>query len=195
MFRAIKMYIRSPGGNDSQPSTIRVFSYKNFFEKNYIAECCLDVSVNKSTFYIWILCILGRYDAVLLSMPPFRGWGLLFLPFTRVILDVRDGWSIAMGSGYGGNLPPKPFKAKIARLVEKFAIRRSFVSITCTKGLQEYLQNVSGRQVLLVPNGVACDDLDLILNIKHNVTKVNFSDELIFCCAGQFSEYGKIKVE
>lgn len=192
----MKLYIRHPGGSSSQPSSARVAAYKDFFESNGIAECFWDIEKKKSNFQIWIDCILGRYDAVLLSMPPFRGWGLLFLPFTRVILDIRDGWSIAMGSGYGGNLPPKPFKAKIARFVEKYATRRSFVTITCTKGLQEYLQKISGCQVLLVPNGLAGQDFDLISNFKKNNTvKKNSSEELIFCCAGQFSEYGKSKVE
>lgn len=190
----MKIYIRHPGGDASKPSSARIAAYKSFFEKSHCVDFFLDLSKQKSLFRVWIDCLFGRYDFVLLSMPPFSGWFFFFLPFTHIVLDIRDGWSIAMDSGYGGNVPPKPFKAKIARFVEKCAIRRSYLTITCTKGLQEYLEKISGRQVLLVPNGVASDDLDLIFNIKNKIIK-NISEELTFCCAGQFSEYGREKVE
>lgn len=191
MMIKLKLFIRHPGGGSSQPSSARVLAYSNFFKSQEI----YDVSMGNLNAGTWFSCFFGRYDAVILSMPQFRGWSLFFSPFTRVILDIRDGWSIAMDSGYGGNFPCKPFKAKIARFVEKYAIRRSYLTITCTTGLQEYLQKISGRKVFLIPNGVACDDFDIIFNIKNKIIKKNASEELVFCCAGQFSEYGKRKVK
>lgn len=178
-----------------QPSTARVAAYKNFFHSSGIAECHWAQERESSTFKIWLSCVLGEYDAVLLSMPPFRGWALFFLPFTRVILDIRDGWSIAMSSGYGGNLSPKRHKARIARFIEKYAIRRAFLAITCTKGLQNYLQELSADEVLFIPNGLGDKELEIISRIKNEIKKTTPSDVLTFCCSGQFSEYGKDKAE
>lgn len=189
----MKIFIRHPGGGELQPSTARVLAYKNFFESSGFAECILDVCKNKSTVKLWIDCVCGRYDAVILSMPPFRGWGLFFLPFTRVVLDIRDGWSIAIASGYGGNVPIKNFRAKIARMIERWAIRRAFVAITCTTGLQDYLQKISGRKVLLIPNGIGDDDFQLIEKVKNNFIINKVDGQVVFCCAGQFSEYGESK--
>lgn len=191
----MKIYIKHPGADRLQPSSVRVAAYKFFFESSGIAECVWDIDKKKSYLKIWIDCILGRYDAVLLSMPPFRGWWLFFLPFTKVILDIRDGWSIAIDSGYGGNASKNHFKAKIARMVERWAIRRSFISITCTTGLQAYLQSVAGHGLIFIPNGIGDDDLQIIKTIKNNIAIKKKMDEIVFCCAGQFSEYGQEKVK
>lgn len=136
-----------------------------------------------------------RCRYVFYSMPPFRGFSVFFRPKRKVILDIRDGWSIAQASGYGGNSPPKPFKAFITRQLEKFIIRRSYIAITCTLGLVQHLEKVAGRKVILIPNGISDERLELIKNLKNNKTYKTKDNSLRFVCAGQFSEYGKDKVE
>lgn len=128
-----------------------------------------------------------------ISMPPFRNFWIFLNPTTKIILDIRDGWSIAQESGYGGTTKSKSFKAKITRLIELFMIRRAHKTITCTNGLQEYLQKISGKEVLLIPNGVLDEDYDLAKKLLNKQTKRR--EELVFCCAGQFSEYGIDKVK
>lgn len=129
-----------------------------------------------------------------ISMPPFRNFKCFLNPKNKIILDIRDGWSIAQNTGYGGNVKKKPFKAMITRAVERFLIRRAFLTITCTNGLQEYLEKVSGRSIHLIPNGVLDDDFEFAQKLKNKIKEKN-EDELIFCCAGQFSEYGTDKVK
>src|SRR3546814_8289812 len=84
---------------------------------------------------------------------------------------------MAMTSGYGGICAPTPFKAIIARLIERLAIRRSCRAITCTPGLQRYLRQVSGREVHLVTNGVSNDDFALSLKLKISVRKIGSKHE------------------
>lgn len=133
---------------------------------------------------------------VFYSMPPFRGFSVFFQSKRKVILDIRDGWSIAQASGYGGNSPPKPFKAFITKQVEKFIIKRSYVAITCTTGLVRHLESVSGRKIILIPNGISEERIELIKKLKCNHNLSGKSEDILkFVCAGQFSEYGKDKVE
>lgn len=136
-----------------------------------------------------------QHDYVFISMPPFRNFGAFFNPKLKIILDIRDGWSIAQASGYGGNVKKKPFKAMLTRIVERIIIRRAYLTITCTNGLQEHLKKVSGKDVLLIPNGVLDEDFLLAEQLIKNQGKKTNSDELVFCCAGQFSEYGADKVK
>lgn len=166
-----------------KPVTSRISSFKRFYFNIGIDVLNIDAP-----------CILSK-DYLFISMPPFRNFWLFFIPGLKVILDIRDGWSIAQESGYGGNVKKKPFKAKISRIIERFAIRRSYLAITCTPGLQTYLSAISGREVLLIPNGISDDDLDLINELKQQQHEKTVIDELVFCCAGQFSEYGREKVE
>ena len=133
-------------------------------------------------------------EYVFISMPPFRSFKYFFSHRNRVILDIRDGWSIAQETGYGGNVKPKPYKAWLTRKIEWFLIRRSFLTITCTPGLQKHLERVSGKKVVLIPNGISEERLSLINKLKSGVRKKK-SDRLIFVCAGQFSEYGVDKVK
>lgn len=129
-----------------------------------------------------------------ISMPPFRNFEFFLNPRTKVILDIRDGWSIAQATGYGGTVKRKPFKAMVTRLVEKILIRRSCLTITCTNGLQKHLEKVSGRKVYLIPNGLLDEDFEFAKKLKMQ-KKEKVGDELVFCCAGQFSEYGSDKVK
>jgi|TARA_Y100000780_G_C13673681_1_gene413379 flavodoxin len=163
-------------------SRIKSFS-KYFVSKGFLVDC----SIKKA--------LLGGANYLLISMPPFRKFWLFFIPGLNIVLDIRDGWSIAQETGYGDIKRKKTFKAKMSRLIEKFAIRRSFLAITCTPGLQQYLSRVSGRELILIPNGINDDDLDLINQVKSHKKKYKDSDQVVFCCAGQFSEYGQDKVK
>jgi len=190
-----KIIISNPGGAEGAPSTARVLSYCQFFAKhNFSVVNQRNYSICPSLEIIF-RCILSGSKTVLITMPPFRGWLISILPFVRVIIDIRDGWSIAMKSGYGGSSKKKPLKAKIAAWIEKMAIRRSFITITCTTGLQDYLQKISEHSVLLVPNGMLDADLEMINKIKAADDIEKSKNELIFICAGKFSEYGANKAK
>lgn len=138
--------------------------------------------------------VTGGDNYFFCSMPPFRGFKHFLHIGNKIVLDIRDGWSIAQATGYGGNVRSKPFKALITRQIERFMISRSFLTITCTRGLQEYLEELSGRQVFLIPNGISEEDYLLSIKLKKQ-KKEKSKDELVFCCAGQFSEYGADKVK
>jgi glycosyltransferase involved in cell wall biosynthesis len=168
------------------PADSRLKAYKNYFhEKNHHV---LDEKLMLSIFF------KNQDCHFIVSMPPFRNFWFFFIPGVKIILDIRDGWSIAQKSGYGGNVKRKPFKSKMSRVIERFIIQRSYLSITCTPGLQEYLSKVSDRKLLLIPNGVNDEDLELIDSLKDLKIELKDSRQLVFCCAGQFSEYGKDKV-
>ena len=173
---SVLFYNPKPGKNTPVDSRLR--AYRAYFESRGIA-----VSSEK-----------GKY--ILISTPlPHRYLMVFLLPKLKIILDVRDGWSIAQEFGYGGTMKPKPFKAKVTRLIERFIARRSYVVITCTHGLQKYLQKNMRRKVLLIPNGISEEDYDLAHRIKLMRTSQNNPNELVFCCAGKFSEYGEDKVK
>lgn len=129
------------------------------------------------------------------SMPPFRNLYMFVKYKGRIILDVRDGWSIAQATGYGGNVRNKPIKSWVTRKIEGFMIRRSLMTITCTPGLREHLEKVSGKKIMLIPNGITDERLELIRHLKARLTKTDVNkQELVFSCAGKFSEYGSDKV-
>ena len=131
---------------------------------------------------------------IFFSMPPFRNFSLFFR--RGVILDIRDGWSIAQSSGYGGTRKRQPIKAWVARRVERFIIRRSFLTITCTPGLQCYLETLSGKAVLLIPNGISDARYELAHKVrKSSADRGRVDSSLVFVCAGKFSEYGRDKVK
>lgn len=159
------------------PVDSRIKAFRAYFKSRGFVEN------NKKQVYIFI------------SMPPFRNFSDFFAPKRKVILDIRDGWSIAQASGYGGNVKKKPLKAMLTRIVEWFIIRRAYLTITCTHGLQAHLQKVSGKEVLLIPNGVLDEDFVLAEKLINAQNKKNDLEELVFCCAGQFSEYGADKVK
>ena len=159
------------------PAHARVSAFQDYFN----SSACEHVPNGKEYFFI--------------SMPPFRRFNV-FLKFrARIILDLRDGWSIAQASGYGGTIRKKPIKAWISRKIEWFLIRRSFITITCTPGLQKYLEKVSGLRVILIPNGISDQRLSLIKKLKKEHSIGQDNGKIIFVCAGKFSEYGVDKVK
>lgn len=181
---------------EGSPSYERVFSFRKYFLSVGLKEVEENIPKNISDFKGFLSRIKNyKNNYFFISMPPFRYFWLFLIPGLRVILDIRDGWSISQASGYGGKTKKKLFKAKLSRVIERFIIRRSYFSITCTPGLQKYLSKISGCNILLIPNGVSSDDLKLINGIKNESYSFLNKESLVFCCAGQFSEYGKEKVK
>ncbi|WP_067865117.1 glycosyltransferase family protein [Neptuniibacter marinus] len=167
-----------------QPIYSRIKSFSDYFlSKGFGIDFSFKTILLDNTNYLFI------------SMPPFRNFWLFFIPGLNIILDIRDGWSIAQETGYGGIVRKKAFKAKISRLIERFAIRRSYLAITCTPGLQKYLSQISNRELVLVPNGINDNDLDLINQLKIKSKKEKDNNTVFFCCGGKFSEYGQDKVK
>lgn len=144
--------------------------------------------------YIYI----SKYDSIFVTMPPFRNWSLCFLPGVKIILDIRDGWSIGMRNGYGGTAKPNILKAWIARIVEQLAIKSSALTITCTPGLKRYHATRWTRgKLTLIPNGFPDEDVEYaqaIVNGKIGKPQ-SFKDHIRFVCAGKFGEYGSKNVE
>jgi hypothetical protein len=178
---------------ENSPAFLRVSAFKEYFSK--IGKNIYRVNDRSDAFRF--LFTGDKSNLVFISMPAFRRLWLFFIPGVRVVLDIRDGWSIAQESGYGGNVRKKPIKAKVTRVIERLIIRNSYVVITCTNGLQEYLSKVSGQNVILIPNGISDSDYAVAQRVKQNKNyKENENTgEAVFCCAGKFSEYGVDKVK
>lgn len=170
-----KIKFNNKGSVIGSPVNSRISAFRSYFKSNGFIESD------------------KRQDYVFISMPPFRNFGAFFNPKLKVILDIRDGWSIAQASGYGGNVKKKPFKAMLTRIIERIIIRRAYLAITCTNGLQEHLKKVSGKDILLIPNGVLDEDFLLAEQLIKNQGEKAGSDELVFCCAGQFQNMVQIK--
>ncbi|MGG4605776.1 hypothetical protein ACLPHM_13360 [Paenalcaligenes sp. Me131] len=185
-------------GNEGLPVVSRMLAFKDYFNKNDYSVEFINKPKNFLTTINTILKIKkDKKDLIFISMPSFRGFLYFFIPGVKVILDIRDGWSIAQATGYGGTTERKPFKAKITKIIEKIIIRRSKIAITCTLGLKLHLENLSKRKITLIPNGILDDDhkLSSLINEEKNKNKETKNKSLTFTCAGKFSEYGKEKVK
>lgn len=176
----------------TSPSHKRIDAFIEFFEKKGY-EISI-ITFNDSLLKRIRKILQYRKDYIFISMPPFRNFWLFFIPNTKIILDIRDGWSISQERGYGGLSKKRPFRAKVSRLIEGFAIKRSYLTITCTPGLKNYLCNISNSNIILIPNGVNESDLKLMIKMKNQSKNNSSKNEITFCCAGQFSEYGVDKV-
>ena len=170
----------------------------NFINSNLISGSPIDSRITAFKKFFTIT-EANKFDKAegytFISMPPFRNFKYFFNQKNKIILDIRDGWSIAQKTGYGGLCKKKPFKSIITRIIERLMIRHSYLTITCTNGLQKYLRELSGKEILLIPNGVSDEDYDLAQKLKKQKQKDKAKKELVFCCAGQFSEYGIDKVK
>jgi hypothetical protein len=185
----------NPSRVPGSPSLERVSAFEEFFSE--VGFTCRSIDFSKVTIIDFIF-FKNKSGFVFLSMPSFRKWWLFLLPWVKVIFDVRDGWSIAMASGYGGTAKRKPIKAFFASKVERWAIRRSFITITCTPGLRSHLERVSQKEIYLIPNGVSDKDLTLAGHFRNSLgslKKLPTKGLVKLCCAGKFSEYGEEKVK
>jgi len=182
---------------EGQPAKERIDSFIEFYkEKNFeIYIWDIPSSIIEKFRLIYFL-YKKRINYIFLSMPPFRNWFIFGLPFIGVILDIRDGWSIAMESGYGGTVKPKKIKAFISRMIERVAIKKSKLTITCTPGLQKYLKELSSREIILIINGYRKKDYEIVQKLKSNLNLEEKSYSFdIAVVAGKFSEYGEDKVK
>src|SRR5690554_5920017 len=163
-----------PNAVPDSPASERISAFKRYYENR--GEACNVLSSPEAS--VWSIFNAARREkTVFLSMPAFRRWWLFLVPGVRVILDIRDGWSIAMSSGYGGIAQVKPVKAFIARIIERLAIKRSLFTITCTPGLRYYLEKISGRDIVLITNGVESRTLENICDDIIRVARANSSIE------------------
>lgn len=193
------MLIVRPQGPIGSPVYDRSNAFYNYFKGSDLNVEIVDspdnviglIKLIKSIFF-------NRPTYLFITMPPFRNWSLCFLPFVKTILDIRDGWSIAMRSGYGGLVEPNSKKASLARLIEYLAIKSSYATITCTPGLKKYLSALTNKEIYLVRNGISKYDFDITK--KYTSSKI-IKDKIAghnpirsFVCAGKFSEYGRDKV-
>ncbi len=195
-----KMLIVRPQGPVGSPVYERSNAfYKYFKESGFIVDI-----IDSPTSLIELLKLIKRIFLyrpayLFITMPPFRNWSLCFLPFVKTILDIRDGWSIAMKSGYGGMVKPNNRKALIARFIEYLAIKSSYMTITCTPGLKKYLRQLSNKEIYLVRNGISKCDFEIAQkysSFEHQPTNQNEQYPIRkFVCAGKFSEYGQDKVK
>jgi hypothetical protein len=133
------------------------------------------------------LIYFKKNKLILISTPPFSYAILSLLPFCKIILDIRDGWSIAIKSGYGGKVNKSEFKFKIASLLEKIFINLSYETVTVTKGLAEHLERVSGRKITIIENGYSGN----FLEPNPTIEKLSSKETLNLICAGKFAEYGR----
>lgn len=129
-----------------------------------------------------------EHRSVIASMPPFRNFWLLFVPGLSVTLDWRDGWSIAMATGYGGNRKLRPLRAIAVKTVEIIAIMLAKEVWTCTPGLFRHhckrLPRFLRRKIRLVPNGHQMEVT------AERFTEFIPGERLTAVCAGKFAAYG-----
>ena len=177
-----------------QPSYERIHAFENFYKINNIEILTMELPSNiKEKIYLIKYILKNNIKNIFISMPPFRNWFLFLLPGRNIILDIRDGWSIAMKSGYGGTCNPSFIKSFIAKIIEIFAMYRSAIAITCTNGLQKYLTEITNKNILLITNGYNQKSLQIVNKLKSTYFKRDLDD--IAICVGKFSEYGTEKVK
>lgn len=191
------LFIVPAGLVEGQPSRERIQAFRQFFQDRGFNVDELD----QPQGFAQITRVAGLLRQqpgrmIFLSMPPFRNWWIPWFFGRRVILDIRDGWSIAMATGYGGTVRPNRLKAFLARRIERRALRKAALPITCTPGLQDYLSRVAGRDLLLITNGFSARDRKIIADLSRETASATRScDSLVAICVGQFAEYGRDKAE
>ncbi len=163
-----------------KPIHSRIEAFKKYFLKRGFID---NFELNKNINYIFY------------SMPPFSNFNIFFNSKRNIILDIRDGWSISQASGYGNTTKKKFIKSFITKQLEKFIINRSYLTIACTPGLVKYLENISNKKIIFIPNGISEERINLIKELKEELNSDKKKSGLSFVCAGKFSEYGKDKVK
>lgn len=188
------------GIKQGQPSFERINSFLSFYQNNNIQTYSYP---SPKTFKENLSLIKFMYrnsiKNIFISMPPFRNWYLFLLPSINIILDFRDGWSIAIRSGYGGLEKKKRIKALVCTFIEKKIIKKSNITITCTLGLKKYLNQISKNEILMITNGYSLCDYnivkELLNNSLYNKSHNSKQEKKVAVCVGKFSEYGKGKVK
>jgi hypothetical protein len=193
-----KIICISPSVQDGAPAKERGRAFREFFLFNNVEVHDFDTPKNLLGWLsIYIYAKQKRIKNIWVTMPPFRGWFLLLFPRLNMMIDIRDGWSIAMRSGYGGTAPKNKVKAAIAKIIEKIAISRAKQVYTCTPGLQKHFQSISYKnkgKVKLIRNSFSKEDQRLADKLRKNNKTIYRNSKKTYICAGKFSEYGKDKV-
>lgn len=189
-----KIILICPNKKNGSPANERFLSYVEFFKnQNFVVEV-VDYPIGIINEILTLFKIFLSFPHfIFISQPPFRFWMLFFVPFIKIILDIRDGWSIGIKSGYGGTVKPNFKKYILVSLIENIMIKKSILTITCTFGLKDYLQEKYKKPIIFIPNGISSKNMQLIQNIPLTIKISNNS--LTFSCAGQFSEYGRDKAK
>lgn len=190
-----RLLLIAPAAEAGQPVAERTRAFLAFYEVNGI-RCELYKSPSSLIQLLRLIIYIysRQYWRVFITMPPFRNWLLFFLPGVRVMLDLRDGWSIAIANGYGGMIPPRPLTAHVARLVEQLCIFRSILTITVTPGLVDYHRRPQiSKRLSLITNGYPDDALEFADRLRASLPRPQ-DGRIRFVCAGKFSEYGRDKV-
>lgn len=118
------------------------------------------------------------------SYPPFprlKALPGLLLSRRPFVLEYRDGWAIAIATGYGGTARPNPFKAMAVRLIEAVLRLRARRVVTVTPGL---LRWHGVARTALLPNGSELDTLAARRDVDRN------KPALTVICFGKFLSYG-----
>ena len=188
-----KIILICPNKQKGSPANERFLSFVNFFKNKGCQTLVCDFPVGFFSQLNTIFFILkNRPKYIFISQPPFKFWMLFFIPFFSIILDLRDGWSISIKSGYGGTVKPKKIKYYFVSFVEFIMFSRSKLIVTCTEGLKGYIENKYKKDVIMVKNGISRENFNLI----ESVAPIKSNDDyLVFTCVGQFSEYGVEKVK
>lgn len=185
---ARKILFVHPIASSVAPVTKRVESFQDFFENSGLTI----IKFNRLSFYEKI-CSLMTADLIFMTMPPFRNWLIVAFWGWKTLLDWRDGWSIAMRTGYGNTVTPSKVKAIFARVIELISILLCKNIIVCTKGLEFYhgrFLNVGFRKKLIfIPNGHNLS----VDQARFKEIKLKSKKCIKLICAGKFGEYGKNK--
>ncbi len=189
-----KVLMLMPNLKSGSPAFERFYGYKKYYESDGAEVCVSSLEDRWLPFKVLSYICSSDNFFIFMTMPPFAWWIFFLFPFAKIVLDIRDGWSISMNSGYGGTSSKSPIKALIATKIEKLAIKISYLTVTCTPGLRDYLENTSKSKIELITNGITNERIELAKKAKSNIQKRNDS-RLVFVCAGQFSEYGIGKVK
>lgn len=182
------MLILNNESKPGQPSYSREQAFVHYFNANGCKVYHIDrPNCVKDALYLVVFIFRNKIDFVFNSMPSFRTMWLSFIPRINVIYDVRDGWSIAMSQGYGIAREKKLLKAYLARFIEKQVFTKEKILITCTLGLKEYLECLTGKPFLFIQNGSQFSG--------RLTTRCTPKEVVTIVCLGKFSEYGKIKAK
>lgn len=138
--------------------------------------------------------IIRTNDTIYVSCGPF--YPLLLISFwcficrKKLIVDLRDPWSLSIIYGYGKRTSPLwSFKAKIALWIEHFAYKHSQEMWVCTQGMYQFYEKYfrDSKKLRMIPNGY-----DGTLLTQHQAQKKNDleTERRTYICLGKFVEYG-----
>lgn len=129
-----------------------------------------------------------KADLDYLSYPPFprlKALPGLLLSRRPFVLEYRDGWAIAIATGYGGTARPNPAKAVAVRLIEEALRLRARRVVTVTPGLMRWHGEV---RTTLLPNGSELDTPAPRRAVDRD------KSTLLVVCFGKFLSYGRDNV-